>query len=158
MKKEFSRGEILVIKAVKGHFGTREKNSYDHARAIIQYVIYNHPRANCFENFWRVCTEILLKSRERSAEGWNEFISQAFLKAREANFFAEGKMLVDDARRFEKNLIDYLFAEIHHLQVLERDSFRNYVPIIDLDITPKEEGEAHEAIKKYESANKNLGA
>lgn len=161
--KDFTRGEILVIKACKAHFNNSEYpkrtvDSYEQARAIIKHVIYAHSRAGIFENYWRVATEILLKARERSAEGWNEFLSQAILKAREANFFTEGKMLVDDARQFEKNLINYLFAEIQHLKVQERnDAAGEYEPIIDLDITPQEQGKADEAIRKYESEHKNLG-
>ncbi len=159
MDNKFRRGDILVIKAVKGHFSkgeAKESNSYDHARAIIQHFIYSNPRLY-FENLFTVTTEILLKARERSAEGWNGVIERGFLQARQSNPLITGKMLDDDAREFEKNLINYFFAEIQHLQV-QKQEMGEWVNLIDLEISQWEEEQAYKAIEKYESEHANLGA
>lgn len=144
---DVTRKEILVIAATKCHFDALDSNGYDVARAIIQHVIYGN-NARYFENELLVLRTILRKSREWTVEGWDEFLGRIYLKARESNFFATGKLIETDLRDFEDNLIRELFAEVQGLQVWD-----NGRDIINLDVTDEELEEVRKAVDKFNNLN-----
>lgn len=130
--QEFTRNEILVIAAAKGHFSSFAKSD-EAARKVIQHIIYANPR-RYFQCEITVLRTIWRKSRDWTVEGWDDRIAEIYLKARDSNFFSSGKLIETELSAFEENLVHLFLDEITHLPVRGD----NDKEILDLTVVEEE--------------------
>ena len=148
--KDFTREEIFVIKACKGHFG---KDGYEDARIIIQKLIYGNNK-RYFTCELAVVRSILLKSRDWEMWDWEDRTQRLILKARESNLLITGKLFVDSIDAFEENLINLHLSEIASLRVRHSvkpevgDNNPTYVDVLNHDITKEESEKVRNALDK----------
>jgi hypothetical protein len=126
MDKELTLNERLVIAAIKGHFTVDDICGSD----VVHYHIYGN-RKKYFEVEFRTYREILYKIT--NPDTFFEQEHMRYMKAREADLFKTGKMIVSTLEEFERNLMIGYRSAIATSIVLHKGE-----TLINLDFTPEE--------------------